>query len=123
VVRHSWRTHLKAASDERAVVALVASYLAEWKPAEIESLPEGAWPTRISTPRGVIDQSVHLAQLHSASRAEGPGLAYLHELLLFFTHAAVTITRLAAMKRDTDCPGHRRVNVRRRQNVRTSARR
>ena len=123
MVRHSWRTHLKAAADERAVVALVASFLAEWKPAEIESLPEGAWPTRVSTPRGVIDQSVHLARLHANSTTGGPGLAYLHELLLFFTHASVAITRLAAVKRDMDCPGHRRANVRRRQTARPSARR
>ena len=122
MVRHSWRTHLKAAADERAVVALVGRYLAEWKPAEIESLPEGAWPTRVATARGVLEQSVRLAQLHAAI-AEAPGLGYLHELLLFFTHAAVTVTRLAAVKRDMDCPGHLRANKRKRSVARASARR
>lgn len=120
MVRHSWRTHLKAAADERAVVELVARYLAEWKPAEIEALPDGAWPTRLSTPRAVIGHGVELARLHAAQDAPGAGLAYLQEMLLFFTHAAVAITRLAAVRGEVDCPPrrgcdhpHRRAKARR----------
>ena len=104
MVRHSWRTHLKAATDERAIVALVATYLGEWKPAEVESLPEGAWPTRLSTSGAVIEHSVKLAQLHAAFEGCGPGLAYLQEMLLFFTHAAVAATRLAAARDPQHCP-------------------
>lgn len=98
MVRHSWRTHLKASTDERGVVAVIARYLTEWRPAEVKALPPGAWPRRIDTARGVIDHAVELARLHAAYQGDGPGLAYLQELLLFFTHAAVAVTRLAAAR-------------------------
>ena len=98
-IRHSWRTHLKSSTDEREVVALVTRYLAEWRRAEIRALPPGAWPALIATPRAVIEHSVELARLHAAHDANAAtGLAQLHELLLFFTHAAVTITRLRAAR-------------------------
>jgi hypothetical protein len=98
-VRHSWRTHLKSSLDEREVVALVTRYLAEWKRAEIQALPPGAWPPSIATPRAVIEHAVELARAHAAHDANAAtGLAQLQELLLFFTHAAVTITRLAAAR-------------------------
>ena len=45
-----------------------------------------------------------LSRLHAAAPLHGPGLAYLQEMLLFFTHAAVTATRLAAVEADDDCP-------------------
>ena len=98
-VRHSWRTHLKSSLDEREVVALVTRYLAEWKRAEIQALPPDAWPPSIATPRAVIEHAVELARAHAAHDANAAtGLAQLQELLLFFTHAAVTITRLAAAR-------------------------
>ena len=122
MVRHSWRTHLKAAADERAVVDVVARYLAEWKPAEVEALPDGAWPTRLPTPRAVIEHAVQLARLHAAHDVARGGLAYLQEMLLFFTHASVAITRLAAVRGEVDCPGHRgRDRLQRRPRARRSA--
>ena len=105
MVRHSWRTRLKASVDKREVVALVARYLEEWKPAEIEALPEGAWPTAVHTPRGVIEHAVELARLHAAYECSGAGLPYLQEMLLFFTHAAVAITRLASVHAEAEKHG------------------
>lgn len=104
MVRHSWRTHLKASTDERQVVAIVARYLREWKPAEIAALPEGAWPARVSTPRAVIEHSVELARLHAGHAGDRASLAYLHEMLLFFTHAAVAVARLSAVPMEAAQP-------------------
>ena len=104
MVRHSWRTHLKATTDEREVVAIVARYLGEWKRAEIGALPEGAWPARVTTPRSVIEHSVELARLHAGHDCDRASLAYLQEMLLFFTHAAVAIARLSAVRTEAAQP-------------------
>lgn len=104
MVRHSWRTHLKASTDEHAVVAIVARYLREWKPAEIDALPLGAWPEHVTTPRAVIEHGVELARLHAGHHGDRASLAYLQEMLLFFTHAAVAIARLAAVRAEAAQP-------------------
>ena len=104
MVRHSWRTHLKASTDEREVVAIVARYLREWKPDEIEALPRGAWPGHVTTPRAVIEHAVELARLHAGHEGDRASLAYLQEMLLFFTHAAVAVARLAAVRAEAPQP-------------------
>lgn len=106
MVRHSWRTHLKASADEREVVAIVARFLGEWRPAEIRALPRGAWPAHVGTPRDVIEHGVELSRLHATHEGGGASLAHLQEMLLFFTHAAVAITRLAAVRAEAVQPAH-----------------
>jgi hypothetical protein len=101
MVRHSWRTQLKAASDERHVVSLVARYRSEWTPAEIEQLPHGAWADAPDTARGIVDHSVRLAVMHAHMDPGAPALAALQQLLLFYTHAAVAVTRLTRAGMET----------------------
>jgi hypothetical protein len=95
MIRKSWRTQLKAAADERDVLAIVGHFLAEWSNAEIAALPEGAWPGRICTREDVLSHAVTLAEIHARFDGAAAELPGLQELLLFFTHAAVRIAKIA----------------------------
>ena len=105
VIRRSWRTELKNATAEKDVLAIVQGFLAEWKRAEIESLPGGAWPQRIATRADLLAHANVLAASHARFEGDASALAGLQEMLLFFTHAAVRIARLAAVREIADRPG------------------
>jgi hypothetical protein len=96
VIRHRWRTHLKNASTQEAVVGLVRDYLEEWEPAEIESLPPGCWPGPIRERSDIMACMFRIGEIHSHFRGSAAALLRLQELLLFFTHAAVRVTQIAA---------------------------
>lgn len=96
MIRHRWRTHLKSAVTEEAVVTLVGDYLREWRPEEIESLPRGCWPGRIGDRSGIMACMFRIGEIHSRFRGPPAALLRLQELLLFFTHAAVRVTQIAA---------------------------
>lgn len=96
MIRHRWRTHLKSATTERAVVALVGDYLREWDTEEIGSLPPGCWPDRIRERADIMSWMFRIGEMHSRFRGASASLMRLQELLLFFTHAAVRVTQIAA---------------------------
>ena len=96
MIRHRWRTHLKSAATEQAVVALVVDYLQEWQPEEIGSLPAGCWPGAIRDRSEIMSSMFRIGELHARFRGPAPALMRLQELLLFFTHAAVRVTQIAA---------------------------
>jgi hypothetical protein len=112
MIRQSWRTQLKAAADERDVLAIVRHFLAEWTKAEIAALPAGAWPGRISSREDVLSHAVTLAEIHGRFDGAAGGLPGLQELLLFFTHAAVRIAKIGAPVVDPPAPKRRRGNGR-----------
>src|SRR5690242_10320785 len=95
VIRRSWRTALKNASTEKDVLAVVAGFLSEWSPMEIALLPAGAWPARIASRRDLLAHAAALAPLHARFEDHWEALRGLQELLLFMTHAAVAIARIA----------------------------
>ena len=96
MIRHRWRTHLKSASTEEAVVAVVGDYLREWTPDEIESLPEGSWPERIHGRADIMSWMFRIGEIHGKFRGAAAARMRQQELLLFFTHAAVRVTQIAA---------------------------
>jgi hypothetical protein len=96
VIRHRWRTHLKTATTEAAVVDLVRGYLGEWTPLEIRSLPGAAWPGRVESRSDIMSWMFRVGEVHARFRGDAASLARLQELLLFFTHAAVRVTQIAA---------------------------
>ena len=96
MIRHRWRTHLKSATTEAAVVDLIDAYLAEWRREEIESLPPGAWPGDIRDRAAIMSSMFRIGEVHSRFRGDAASLARLQELLLVFTHAAVRVTQIAA---------------------------
>ncbi len=106
MVRHSWRTELKAATAESDVLAVVQRYLHEWSEAEIAALPSGAWPRPPRSRRELLAHGMKLAELHAEYAGTSPALRLLQELLLFLTHAGVRISQLAALEARDDCPGH-----------------
>lgn len=97
MLRHSWRTQLKAAANEADVLSVVQRYLEEWKPDEIAALAAGAWPTDVKSPAAVLAHSLVLGRLHADFAGDLDALQPLQELLLFFTHAAVRMARVAAL--------------------------
>lgn len=100
VIRHRWRTHLKASSTETAVVELVRAYLREWRPEEIASVPPRAWPTRVQCRSDIMSWMFAIGEVHGDFRGEPAALARLQELLLFFTHAAVRVTQIRSIAED-----------------------
>jgi hypothetical protein len=96
VIRRSWRTQLKAATTQEAVLTVVSQFLEEWAPAEIAALPPEAWPPRLASRSDVVQHALHLSRIHADSGTSSRGLSGVQELLLFFTHASVRISQLAA---------------------------
>jgi hypothetical protein len=96
VIRYRWRSHLKAASSEKAVLDLVGEYLREWLPDERRAVPAAAWPARIETRRDLTTWAFRLGELHAEFEGDPRALAPLQDLLLFATHAAVRITQISA---------------------------
>ena len=101
MIRHRWRTHLKNATTEADVVDLVRGYLAEWTAQEIRSLPGSAWPGNVRDRADILSWMFRAGEAHAHFRGDAASLARLQELLLFFTHAAVRVTQIAATPRDS----------------------
>jgi len=98
VIRHRWRTHLKAATTEQAVVAMVRDYLREWDAEEVASLPPGTWPAPVRDRSDIMSWMFRIGEIHGKFRGSAAALMRLQELLLFFTHAAVRVTQIAASR-------------------------
>lgn len=96
MIRHRWRTHLKSATTEDAVVSLVRDYLGEWDPEEVDSLPPHVWPGEIRDRADIMSWMFRIGEVHGKFRGASTALMRLQELLLFFTHAAVRVTQIAA---------------------------
>ena len=93
-VRFRWRTYLRSALTEQAVIDLVRQYLDSWKPEEISRLPAEAWPRDIASGRDLIRETLKIGQAHSEFKGVRTSLALVQELLLFMTQASVRATQL-----------------------------
>ncbi|HET9580949.1 MAG TPA: hypothetical protein VFP44_24195 [Usitatibacter sp.] len=103
VMRHRWRTSIKNAADEKALLAVVNEYLGEWTWGEMAQLPNAAWPMRIDNAKSLSEWTFRLGELHREFQGRSSGtLAGIEELLLFFTHASVRMAQLARPKTSTD---------------------
>ena len=94
LIRSKWRTLLKGAHNEAAVLVLVRAFAGAWHADEIAAIPSELWPGRVITPRDVIDGAARIAQAHAEFAGDARELALLQELLLFMTQAAVRIVSL-----------------------------
>ena len=106
MIRRSWRTQLKASTTPEAVLTVVSQYLDEWMPEEIARLPRGAWPGPLRSKSDVLEHALKLNTMHAGFEGEPSTLAGLQELLLFFTHASVRSSQLAALSAEAQ-PGFR----------------
>lgn len=99
LIRHRWRSHIKNAVDEAALLALVNTYLKEWTWSERFRLPRDAWPGRIDGAKSLSEWTFRLAELHREFQgAPWAMVEGLENLLLFFTHASVRMAQLARPK-------------------------
>ena len=96
MIRRSWRTQLKAATTQQAVLSVVSQFLDDWSPPEVSALPPRAWPGTLTSKDDVVQHALRLSQLHAELSAAPGALTGLQELLLFFTHASVRVSHLAA---------------------------
>jgi hypothetical protein len=93
-VRFRWRTYLRAATTEQAVVDLVHTYLASWSTEEIARLPAGIWPSALQSGKDLVQGTLKIGQVHSAFDGSRAALALVQELLLFMTQASVRAVQL-----------------------------
>jgi hypothetical protein len=96
-VRFRWRTYLRSATTEDAVIDVVRVYLDSWSPDEIARVPAGVWPLSIRTGRELIREALKVGQAHSTFAGTRQGLALLQELLLFLTQASVRVAQLTPL--------------------------
>ena len=89
MIRSKWRTLLKAASTETAVLALVRAFVAAWSADEVAAIDPDIWPSRLRAPRDVARSAVAIAKAHAEFSGRVRDLALLQELLLFMTQASV----------------------------------
>ncbi len=101
-VRFRWRTYLRSATTEQAVVELVRIYLDSWTPDEVARVPAGAWPASIASGRDLIRETLKVGQAHSAFSGNRASLALIQELLLFMTQASVRATQLMPLPGETE---------------------
>ena len=101
-VRFRWRTYLRSATTEQAVVELVRVYLDSWSPEEIARVPAGAWPGPVASGRDLIRETLKIGQAHSTFSGSRASLALVQELLLFMTQASVRATQLMPLPGETE---------------------
>lgn len=101
-VRFRWRTYLRSATTEQAVVELVRIYLDSWSPEEVARLPAGAWPVPINSGRELIRETLKIGQAHSTFTGNRASLALVQELLLFMTQASVRATQLMPLPGESE---------------------
>lgn len=97
MIRRSWRTQLKAATTQQAVLTVVSQFLDEWAPWEVAAVPPEAWPAALASRDDVVQHALRLSRIHADLGGSARGLSGVQELLLFFTHASVRISQLAAL--------------------------
>lgn len=90
-MRSEYPELLKAATSERGVVQLARSYLSEWSPAELASIPASCRPGSIADGEDLADIAFSLTRARIDAR--GPQ-ALLEEMEAFFAHACAKLSEL-----------------------------
>ena len=103
-VRFRWRTYLRGATTEQAVVDIVRTYLASWSAEEVSRLPSGTWPAALVSGRDVLRETLKIGQVYSAFNGARASLMLVQELLLFMTQASVRATQLAPLPGEGSAP-------------------
>lgn len=101
-VRFRWRTYLRGATTEEAVVEIVRTYLLTWSAEEVARVPQGAWPIPIASGRDLIRETLKIGQAHSVFGGTRASLALLQELLLFMTQASVRAAQLMPLPGESE---------------------
>ncbi|MGE5097965.1 MAG: hypothetical protein ACM3SO_22705 [Betaproteobacteria bacterium] len=96
-VRFRWRTYLRSALSEEAVIDVVRQYLEAWKPEEIARLPASACPGTINSGKDLIRETLKVGQAHSQFTGTRASLALVQEMLLFLTQASVRAMQLTPL--------------------------
>ena len=103
-VRFRWRTYLRSATTEQAVVDIVRTYLESWSPEELARLPVSARPMPMTTGRELVRETLKIGLAHSNFAGDRASLALVQELLLFMTQASVRATQLAPLPGEAHAP-------------------
>ena len=95
-MRSAYLDLLRATTSERAVVQLARSYLAEWTPAELASIPGPCRPGTIRDGEDLADIAFMLTRARIDSK--GPQ-ALLEEMEGFFARACAKLSELETPQR------------------------
>jgi len=95
-MRSAYRDLLRATTSERAVIQLARSYLAEWTPAELASIPEKCRPGKIADGEDVADLAFNLT--HARIQSRGSQML-LEEMEGFFAYACAKLSELESPHR------------------------
>jgi len=93
--RFGFLDSLEQADSEREVVAIVRDYLARIGPAEIATLPEDCWPTKITDREDVGEYALRIARRRALSPQSVSNDALLERLHSLLSHAAARSALLA----------------------------
>lgn len=90
-----WRSRIRSARDDEAVVSVVVDYEAAWAPGDIARLPRNCWPGRVRDRDDVAAWAVHLAREELKVADDTDGHVLLHCLAAVFSEAAVRLTQVS----------------------------
>ena len=96
-VRFRWRTYLRGATTQKAVVDVVRTYLESWSPEEVARLPAATWPSSLSLAGDIVRETLKIGQVHSTFSGSRASLALVQELLLFMTQASVRAVQVTPL--------------------------
>ena len=86
--RFGFLDSLEQADNEREIVAVVREYLARIGPAEIATLPEDCWPTKINDREDISEYALRIARRRALSPQSVSNDALLDRLHSLLMHAA-----------------------------------
>ena len=100
--RFGFLDSLEQADNEREVVAIVREYMARIGPAEIATLPEDCWPTKVTDTEDITEYALRIARRRTLSPQSVADDALLDRLHSLLTHAAARSALLAARHAKSD---------------------
>jgi hypothetical protein len=95
-MRSGYLDLLRAATSEKAVVQIARSYLSEWSPAELASIPAACRLATLADGESLADFALNLTRARIDSR--GPQ-ALLEEMESFFARSCAKLSDLEAPHR------------------------
>ena len=102
--RFSFLDSLEEADSEREVVAVVREYLARIGPAEIATLPEDCWPSKINDHEDIAEYALRISRRRALSPQSVSNDALLERLHSLLSSAVARVAALAVRDRRQRSP-------------------
>jgi hypothetical protein len=100
--RYSFLDSLEEADTEREIVGIVRDYLARLGPAELATLPEDCWPSRINDRDDIAEYALRVSRRRALSPQSVANDALLDRIVNLLNHAAARVAMLTSRRRTGD---------------------